>query len=59
MCPACLASLSMIVAGVVSSGSVTALAARTLLRKEEFAAEGPAVRNSDEFPSLEKKEKKL
>jgi len=50
MCPACVAALSMIVAGVVSTGGVTVLAAKTLGKRKgglgarvtECAALGPA-----------------
>ncbi|MGB7726814.1 MAG: hypothetical protein WBL50_02195 [Candidatus Acidiferrum sp.] len=34
MCPACLATLSMIVAGVISTGGATALAAKTILHRK-------------------------
>jgi hypothetical protein len=33
MCPVCLATISMIVAGVVSTGGVTALAVKTFGQK--------------------------
>jgi hypothetical protein len=33
MCPACLATLSMIVAGVISTGGATALVAKSLGRR--------------------------
>jgi hypothetical protein len=45
----------MIVAGAFSTGGVTVLAAKTLLRKKEPASEGPVV-SGEEFLSLEKKE---
>jgi hypothetical protein len=45
----------MIVAGVFSTGGVTVLAAKTVLRKKEPASEGPVVPR-EEFLSLEKKE---
>jgi hypothetical protein len=57
MCPACLATISMIVAGAFSTGGVTVLAAKTLMRKKEPATEGTAVRGSEEYPGLEEKEK--
>ncbi len=34
MCPACLATLSMIVAGMISTGGATALAAKTMLHRK-------------------------
>jgi hypothetical protein len=49
------ATISMIVAGVFSTGGVTVLAAKTVLRKKEPASEGPVVPR-EEFLSLEKKE---
>jgi hypothetical protein len=45
----------MILAGAFSTGGVTVLAAKTLLRKKEPASEGP-VASREEFLSLEKKE---
>jgi hypothetical protein len=38
MCPACLAALSMVVAGVLSTGGATALAAKTILRRKNAKA---------------------
>ncbi|HTZ46931.1 MAG TPA: hypothetical protein VMH20_05035 [Verrucomicrobiae bacterium] len=35
MCPACLAAISMIVAGVVSTGGAAALAVKAMGRKKE------------------------
>jgi hypothetical protein len=58
MCPACLATISMIVAGAFSTGSVTALAAKTLLRKKTPDSHSVAVRSGEEFPGLKEKEKK-
>jgi hypothetical protein len=55
MCPACLATISLIVAGAFSTGGVTVLAAKTLLRKKEPTGEGPAVPR-ERFLNLEKKE---
>jgi hypothetical protein len=55
MCPACLATISLIVAGAFSTGGVTVLAAKTLLRKQEPTSEGPVVPR-EEFLNLEKKE---
>jgi hypothetical protein len=55
MCPACLATISMILAGAFSTGGVAVLAAKTLLRKKERASEGP-VASREEFLSVEKKE---
>jgi hypothetical protein len=58
MCPACLATISMIVAGALSTGGATALAAKTLFRKKTPDRHSVAVRTVEEFPSLEEKEKK-
>ncbi len=58
MCPACLATISMIVAGALSTGGATALAAKTLLQKKAPDRHRVAVRTAEEFPSLEEKEKK-
>jgi hypothetical protein len=58
MCPACLATISMIVAGALSTGGVTALAAKTLLRKMAPESHSVRVRSGEEFRSLEEKEKK-
>jgi hypothetical protein len=55
MCPACLATISMIVAGAFSTGGATVLAAKTLLHKKKLASKGLEVR-SEEFRSLRKKE---
>jgi hypothetical protein len=55
MCPACLATISIIVAGAFSTGGATVLAAKTLLRKKELASKGLEVR-SEEFRSSKKKE---
>lgn len=38
MCPACLATLSMVVAGVISTGGATALAAKTILHRKNVKA---------------------
>ena len=35
MCPVCLATISMIVAGVISSGGATVLAVKTLGRRNQ------------------------
>jgi hypothetical protein len=56
MCPACLATISMIAAGAFSTGGVTVLAAKTLLRKRESTSEGLAARTSEEFRSRKEKE---
>jgi hypothetical protein len=58
MCPACLVTISMIVAGVVSTGGVTALGAKAWQRrKDSKEASGlDAAGDEKEFPSLEKKE---
>jgi hypothetical protein len=42
MCPACLATLSMIVAGVISTGGATALAAKTILHRKNVKEPGEA-----------------
>ncbi len=34
MCPACFATLSMVVAGVISTGGATVLAAKTILHRK-------------------------
>jgi hypothetical protein len=59
MCPACLATISMIVAGVVSTGGVTALAVKTLGRKSESgeASGVGAEPGENEFRNPEEKEK--
>lgn len=58
MCPACFATISMIVAGAISTAGVTALAARTLSRRRDAVetAERAAVGADREFPSPEEKE---
>jgi uncharacterized OsmC-like protein len=56
MCPACLATISMIVAGAFSTGGATVLAAKTLLRKKETARKGLEVSVSEEFRSPKEKE---
>ena len=58
MCPACLATISIIVAGAISTGGVTALAAKTFYRRRDTkeASEGTAVEAGKEFPSPEAKE---
>ena len=35
MCPACLVSISMLIAGVVSTGGATAIAAKVFARRKE------------------------
>jgi hypothetical protein len=52
MCPVCLATVSMILAGAISTGGVTALAARTFYRGRG-AGEGSARRDEKEFCSAE------
>jgi hypothetical protein len=59
MCPACLATLSMVVAGVISTGGITALAAKTFLHRKDVKAPdasgmSPAGRETE---SPEEKEK--
>jgi hypothetical protein len=43
MCPACLAAVSMIVAGVVSAGGVTVLAAKTHGKRKRSEPDASAV----------------
>ena len=58
MCPTCLATISMIVAGVISTGGATALAVKTFgRRKESGEASGVGVVPGEkEVPSSEEKE---
>ena len=58
MCPACLATISMIVAGVVSTGGVTALVASRWHRRGDSKKTSGENAGGDrrEFPSLEEKE---
>ena len=59
MCPACLAAISMIMAGVVSTGGAAALAAKAFGRnKENGEASGEeAATDQAEETSLKEKEK--
>jgi hypothetical protein len=59
MCPACLAAISMILAGVVSTGGAAALAVKALGgNKENREASGDeAVTDQAEVTSLKEKEK--
>jgi hypothetical protein len=64
MCPACLAAISMVVAGVISTGGVTALVAKAIGRgNENVEASGVGVHRSKEnlqnlrSENLEAKEK--
>jgi hypothetical protein len=59
MCPACLATLSMIVAGVISTGGATALAVNTLLRGKNTkeSSELAQIPGGEESESPEAKEK--
>jgi hypothetical protein len=59
VCPACLAAISMIVAGVVSTGGATALAVKAMGRKKKNAeaSGGEAVTEPVEEPRREQKEK--
>ncbi len=57
MCPACLATISMILAGAISTGGVTALAAKALRRKKTPDSDRVRVRRGETFPSLREKEK--
>ncbi|MGB2664097.1 MAG: hypothetical protein WAK48_08850 [Candidatus Acidiferrum sp.] len=59
MCPACLATLSMVVAGVISTGGATALAAKMISYRKNVKAPNvsgmsPAERETE---SPEEKEK--
>jgi hypothetical protein len=56
MCPGCLATISMIVAGAFSTGGATVLATKTLLRKKDPASKGLETANGEEFRSSKKKE---
>jgi len=59
MCPACLATISMIVAGAVSTGGVTALAAKAFRRTRDSKVAskgGDKTSGPQEFPSLDEKE---
>jgi hypothetical protein len=58
MCPACLAAIAWMVAGVVSTGGVTALAVTALPARggAKEASEDGAVQNAEEFPSPKEKE---
>jgi hypothetical protein len=47
MCPFCLASLGLVVAGVVSTGGLAALAVKVSRKKNE----------AENFPNLDNKEK--
>jgi hypothetical protein len=64
MCPACLAAISMVVAGVISTGGVTALVVKTIGRGSGGSkASGAGVHRGEEnlqnleAPKLEAKEK--
>jgi hypothetical protein len=48
MCPVCLATVSLILAGAISTGGVTALAGRTFYRGRS-ASEGSARRDEKEL----------
>lgn len=65
MCPACLASLSLIVAGALSAGGVTALASKAISwRRDSKSAgvqpglhgQGGAADGAEEFRSSNEKE---
>jgi hypothetical protein len=51
MCPACLATISMMVAGVISSGGVAALTAKALQRRG--APRGAAESNAGSEEKME------
>jgi len=58
MCPACLATISMIVAGVISTGGATALAVKTFgRRKASEDASGGVNPEQAEFQQSNEKEK--
>lgn len=59
MCPACLATISMMVAGVISTGGVTALVVKTIGRGNGSGeAGGSGVhRGEQKLQNLETKEK--
>lgn len=58
MCPACLATISMVIAGVLSTGGVTAMAAKTLGRRKERTEPKRVVDpGAGGFRSAEEKEK--
>jgi hypothetical protein len=58
MCPACLVTVSMIVAGVVSTGGVTALAVKSLGRRKVDGGASRRVKASEHnFEKSVEKEK--
>ena len=59
MCPVCLATLSLVVAGVISTGGATALAAKTMLHRQNGNQPNASAvtRAAKESESPEKKEK--
>ena len=56
MCPACLATISMMVAGVISTGGVTALVVKTIGRGNGNSGAG-VDRGEQNLQNLEAKEK--
>ena len=56
MCPACLATISMMVAGVISTGGVTALVVKTIGRGNGSSGAG-VDRGEQNLQNLEAKEK--
>ncbi len=58
MCPACLAAISWVVAGVVSSGGVTALAVKALHGRGAAKSGGgsQAEKHAEESPGQKEKE---
>jgi hypothetical protein len=56
MCPGCLATISMIVAGAFSTGGVTMLAAKTLLGMKGPSSKGLGAAGSEEFRNPKEKE---
>jgi len=58
MCPACLATISMIVAGMVSTGGATALAWKTFgRRKENEESSGAVVAAESELENEKEKQR--
>jgi hypothetical protein len=58
MCPACFATISIVIAGVLSTGGVTAIAAKTLGRtKERMELERVVEPGASGFRTADEKEK--
>jgi hypothetical protein len=58
MCPACLAAISMVVAGVISTGGVTALVVKTIGRRNESGEASGVSRDKENLRNLQAKEKR-